>query len=146
MITFDSNDTINSVMTKKVKEGFKISAIIPCYNEEEIIKTTYMRVRDVLETNFKEYEILLIDDGSKDNTLSIIEELAKRDSKIKIIAFSRNFGKEAALSAGIAHALGDFAILLDADLQDPPELVPEMLDAYVSESCNVIYGVRKKRL
>lgn len=122
-----------------------ISIIVPCYNEEKIINFTYERLINVLEKNNYKYEIIFINDGSFDNTLNIIENLASLNKNIKVISFSRNFGHQAAVSAGINNCSGDIAIIIDADLQDPPEIFPDMINIYQNEKCNIVYGVRKSR-
>ena len=104
----------------------KIDIIVPCYNEEEVIKKFLEVISDKLKG--KTWEIIFVDDGSKDKTLEIIKELAKTNENIKYLSFSRNFGKEAAIYAGLEHSTGDYVILMDADLQDPPELIKEMLE------------------
>jgi dolichol-phosphate mannosyltransferase len=123
----------------------KISIIIPCYNEEEVITSTLHRVKKVLVEMGEDYEILFIDDGSKDKTLSILEDFGKTDQTIKLISFSRNFGHQPAVTAGIHCCTGDVAIIIDADLQDPPELFPEMIEIFKEKNCNVVYGVRTQR-
>ena len=108
----------------------KISIIVPCYNEERALPIFYNALTDTLNKDFSnvEFEILLIDDGSKDNTLSIIKKLKESDSKINYISFSRNFGKEAAILAGLENFTGDFVAIMDADMQDPPSLLKEMYE------------------
>ncbi len=122
-----------------------ISAIVPCYNEEEIIAKAYNRIVRVLKEITSQSEIIFIDDGSTDNTLGILTKISQQDRQVKVISLSRNFGKETALSVGLYHCSKDLAIILDADLQDPPELIPEMLQVYDNNDCNVVFGVRKKR-
>jgi len=122
-----------------------LSVIVPCFNEEEVIEETYKRLTIVLKENHINYEILFINDGSIDKTLEILTNIAKNDPKIKIISFSRNFGHQSAVSAGIHHCKGDYAVIIDADLQDPPEVIPELLSLAKKEQANVVYGVRKKR-
>lgn len=123
----------------------KISAIIPMYYEEEVINECYKRMTEVLSkiSNY-DYEIICINDGSRDKTLEKLDELAKKDSKLKVISFSRNFGHQCAVTAGLKYATGDCAVIIDADLQDPPELIPEMLQLW-EKGNDVIYGKRKKR-
>ncbi|MFS1413881.1 glycosyltransferase family 2 protein [Vibrio sp. 10N.286.49.B1] len=104
-----------------------ISIVCPCYNEEQVVSLFMDRITQVLENTQYPYEIILINDGSKDNTLSVIKALQQRDSHIRIINLSRNFGKEAALTAGIDSARGEVLIPIDADLQDPPELIHDFL-------------------
>ena len=124
----------------------KVSLIIPMYYEEEVAKACYEKVTKVLiGLNEKyDYEIIFINDGSKDKTLEIIEELAENDKKVKIISFTRNFGHQAAVTAGLKYASGDAIVIIDADLQDPPELIPDMLK-YWEKGNQVIYGKRKSR-
>ncbi len=111
-----------------------ISLIVPCYNEEEVLPYFYQAFCE-LANNLKEYdlEVIFVNDGSKDRTIEIVKEFAVKDSRVKYISFSRNFGKEAAIYAGFEHASGDYIAMLDADLQDPPELLPEMLKAIKEE-------------
>jgi len=112
----------------------KVSVIIPCYNEEDIIQKTYEGLVEIINADsikkMYDYELIFIDDGSKDQTISLIETYSEHDSRVKYISFSRNFGKEAAMLAGLSYCNGDAAIIIDADLQHPPELIPEMIDYY----------------
>ena len=106
----------------------KISVIVPCFNEEEVLPLFYdemIRVAGVMDAF--DFELLFVDDGSKDHTLQVIKDLAAKDDRVKYVSFSRNFGKEAAMYAGFTHAGGDYVVVMDADLQDPPALLPEML-------------------
>lgn len=106
----------------------KISLVIPCYNEEESLPIFYDELKKVSsEMENYEFEMLFIDDGSKDKTLSILQDFAKDDERVKYIAFSRNFGKEAAMYAGFCNSTGDYTAVMDADMQDPPSLLPEMV-------------------
>ena len=106
----------------------KISLIIPCYNEEESLKYLYKELEKTAgEMPYFDFEYIFVDDGSKDKTLEHLKELATYDSKTTYIAFSRNFGKEAAMYAGLCNATGDYVAIMDADLQDPPSLLPEMV-------------------
>lgn len=105
-----------------------ISVVVPCYNEQETIYLFYQEMEKVTHELSVNIEYLFINDGSSDNTLSILRELARKDKqKIRYISFSRNFGKEAAIYAGLVHSTGDYVSVMDADLQDPPELLPKML-------------------
>lgn len=123
----------------------KISVVIPMYNEEEVVMTSYLKIKKVLEELKQyDYEIIFIDDGSKDGTFNLLEEIAQENKKIKILSFSRNFGHQVAVTAGIRYVTGDAVIIMDADLQDPPELLPEMI-ALWEEGNEVIYGQRKLR-
>ncbi len=123
----------------------KVTLIIPMYYEEEVAQECYNRVIKVLKSiqNYT-YEIIFINDGSKDKTLPILEEIASKDKDVKVISFSRNFGHQAAVTAGLKEVTGDAIVIIDADLQDPPELIPEMLKHW-EEGYEVIYGKRKAR-
>lgn len=112
-----------------------LSLIVPCFNEQESLKHFHKEFSKVVkETNFcQSIELIFVDDGSKDDTLQVIQELAKSDDRVKFISFSRNFGKEAAIYAGLQHAKGDYVVVMDADLQDPPSLLPEMYRAVTEE-------------
>lgn len=123
----------------------KISVIIPMYFEEKTVEEAYKRTKKVFE-NLKEYtyEMICIDDGSKDNTLPIIEKIASQDKNVKIISFSRNFGHQAAITAGLKYVSGDAAVIMDCDMQDPPELIPDMLKLW-EDGNDVIYAKRKIR-
>lgn len=123
----------------------KVSVVIPMYYEEDVAQECYNRVVKVLKSikNY-EYEIIFVNDGSKDKTLEILENIARKDSNVKIISFSRNFGHQAAVTAGIKYVTGDAIVIIDADLQDPPELIPEMLKLW-EQGNEVIYGKRKTR-
>ncbi|MBR2191519.1 MAG: glycosyltransferase family 2 protein [Eubacterium sp.] len=106
----------------------KISLVIPCYNEEESLKYLYKELEKTAgEMPYFDFEYIFVDDGSKDKTLERLKELAAFDSKTTYISFSRNFGKEAAMYAGLCNATGDYVAIMDADLQDPPSLLPEMV-------------------
>lgn len=106
----------------------KISLVIPCYNEEESLKYLYKELEKTAgEMPYFDFEYIFVDDGSKDKTLEHLKELAAFDSKTTYISFSRNFGKEAAMYAGLCNATGDYMAIMDADLQDPPSLLPEMV-------------------
>ena len=123
----------------------KISVVVPMYYEEEVAKECYTRLKDVLEKieNYN-YEIIFVNDGSKDKTLEILKEIAKENKNVKIISFSRNFGHQCAVTAGLRYVTGDAIVIIDADLQDPPELIPEMIKLW-EEGNEVIYGKRKSR-
>ena len=103
-----------------------ISIIVPCYNEQEVLPMFYEEINKVFATMDYEHELVLVNDGSKDSTLSIMKELAEKDENITYISFSRNFGKESAMYAGLCNVKGDYIAVMDADLQDPPSLLPEM--------------------
>ncbi len=111
-----------------------MSVIVPCYNEEESLPFFYEEINRVSkEMHDACLELLFVDDGSKDQTLSILREYAKKDERVKYLSFSRNFGKEAAIYAGLKNSHGDYVAIMDADLQDPPSLLPEMLKAIQEE-------------
>ena len=107
----------------------KVSLIVPCYNEQESLPIFYQAVCDVANS-LPQYDIslVLVNDGSKDETLKIMRELAAGDDRVHYISFSRNFGKEAAMFAGFCNAKGDYVAVMDADMQDPPSLLPQMLE------------------
>ncbi len=130
-----------------MSEQLRLSVIIPCYNEEDVISTTFDRLMGVINTNgyHTNYEVIFIDDGSRDGTLSILEERAATNPNIKLLSFSRNFGHQPAVCAGICEATGDVAIIIDADLQDPPELFPDIIAKYKETQANVVYCVRQNR-
>lgn len=115
-----------------------LTVIVPCYNEEEAIPFFYeemLKTIDVFKTDFPEveFEMLFIDDGSKDKTLQVLREYNAKDSRVRYVSFSRNFGKEAGIYAGLDNAKGDYVVIMDADLQDPPSLLPEMFKAITVE-------------
>lgn len=123
----------------------KITILVPAYNEEESLPFLYERVGKIMNemTNY-EFELLLINDGSKDNTLKLIKELREKDSRVCYVDFSRNFGKEIAMKAGLDYATGDCVIIMDADLQDPPELIPQMVELW-EQGYDDVYAKRKSR-
>ena len=112
-----------------------ISLIVPCYNEEEAMPLFYQEAARVAaqmeKSHGAEFEIIFVDDGSKDGTLRVARELHDADPRVRYVSFSRNFGKEAGIYAGLKAAKGDYVATLDADLQDPPALLPDMLDALI---------------
>ncbi len=123
----------------------KVSIVIPMYYEEKVVEECYKRVYNMLQTlEDYEYEIVFVNDGSKDKTQELLEEIAKRDQNVKLISFSRNFGHQAAVQAGLKYSTGDVVVIIDADLQDPPELIPEMLELW-EQGNEVVYGKRKTR-
>ena len=124
----------------------KISVVIPMYCEEEVADICYKRVVNNLKklSDKYNYEIIFINDGSKDSTLEILKKIASNDNNVKIISFSRNFGHQAAVTAGIRNVTGDAIIIMDADLQDPPELFEGMIEKW-EEGYEVVYGKRKTR-
>lgn len=105
----------------------KITLVVPCFNEQEALPIFYREATSVMKEIEYEYELLFINDGSKDNTLKILKEIANTDKNVRYISFSRNFGKEAAMYAGFCNADGDYVTVMDADMQDPPSLLIDML-------------------
>lgn len=123
----------------------KISVIIPMYYEEEVANQCYARVLNVLENlEGYDYEIIFVNDGSRDKTFDILCDIASQNRQVKVISFSRNFGHQAAVTAGLKYVTGDVVLIMDADLQDPPELLPEMLKLW-EDGYEVIYGKRHSR-
>lgn len=123
-----------------------LTVIVPCYNEEAVIAESYNRLRKVLDNlNTFKSEIIFVNDGSKDTTATMLSQIAAKDKEVKVLHFSRNFGHQPAVTAGIHHCTSDFAIIIDADLQDPPELIPQMLETLHRQLANVVYCVRKER-
>lgn len=122
-----------------------ISIIIPCYNEQEALPIFYSEITRVLDEMHEKYELLFINDGSKDNTLDILKEIAENNENVKYFSFSRNFGKEAAMYAGFCNAKGDYVAVMDADLQDPPSLLPQMLDLLKSNAYDSVAARRVSR-
>jgi len=123
----------------------KISIIVPAYNEEESLPFLYERLTNLIDSIKKyKFEVLFINDGSKDKTLDIIKEIREKDDRYCYVNLSRNFGKEIAMMAGLDYAKGDAVIFIDADLQDPPELIPELIK-YWEEGYDDVYAKRKSR-
>lgn len=120
------------------------SIIVPLYNEELVINESYRRLKEVMDSTNESYEIVFVNDGSKDKTKEKTEEICSKDENIKLINFSRNFGHQAAITAGMDLALGEAIIVIDADLQDPPEVMLEMISKW-KEGYEVVYGKRIKR-
>ena len=108
----------------------KISIVVPCYNEEEAVPVFLSTVTPILESTGLEYEVVFVDDGSKDSTVSVITGMSALYPAARLVELSRNFGKEAAMTAGFTYASGDAIIPMDVDLQDPPELIPEMIQKW----------------
>lgn len=124
----------------------KISVIVPCLNEQEAIPVYYDAIKPVMDSmNNVVFELIFVDDGSTDGTLAIMRELAKKDARCQYLSFSRNFGKEAALYAGLTNATGDFVVVMDVDLQDPVELLPKMYQIIQSEEYDCVATRRADR-
>jgi len=120
------------------------SVVVPAFNEQEVIKETYARLTKVMTGMGEPYELIFVNDGSKDQTAQIIAEFCNNDSSVRLISFTRNFGHMPAISAGMEHARGQAIFVIDADLQDPPEIFPEMAEKW-KEGYHVVYGKRIKR-
>ena len=124
----------------------KISVIVPCYNEEESLPLYYGETSAVLASiDGTDHEFIFVDDGSSDKTLNIIKKLAASDPTVKYVAFSRNFGKEAAMYAGLNESDGDYCVIMDADLQHPPAMLPKMYNVLKTEKCHCCGGLRLGR-
>jgi polyisoprenyl-phosphate glycosyltransferase len=119
-----------------------LSVVAPVYEEEALVETFHERVCAALDGI--PFELVLVDDGSADRTPALLAQLAERDARVRVIELSRNFGHQTALTAGLDHARGDVVVMMDADLQDPPELIPEMLDHW-RRGTDVVYAVRRRR-
>lgn len=123
-----------------------LSIVVPCYNEEEMLLTFYEELQKVFEKlEDMETELIFVDDGSQDRTLALIKEFREKDRSVKYLSFSRNFGKEAAILAGLEHASGDYTAVMDADLQDPPELLFRMLELLKTTDCDCAAARRISR-
>ncbi len=124
-----------------------VSIICPCYNEEAMLPIYFDKMQSVVFSSLAQYdfELILINDGSKDRTLPILRELAQKDARVKYISFSRNFGKEAAMYAGLKHAKGEYVCVMDCDLQDPPEMIETMLERLSTGDCDCVATRRVTR-
>ena len=128
-----------------MKHRKKISILIPAYNEQEVLRHLYERLNKLAgQTPLYDFEFLFINDGSRDKTLEIIKGYAESDSRIAYVNLSRNFGKETAMLAGLDHVTGDATVIIDADLQDPPELIPQMISLW-EEGYDDVYAKRRSR-
>ena len=125
-----------------------ISLIVPCYNEEQALPFLYealCELRKGIEGTGKEFEFIFVNDGSTDKTKDVIKDLAARDKDVRYVIFSRNFGKEAAMYAGLEASKGDYVAILDADMQDPPSLIPEMIKSLDNDECDIVAARRVTR-
>jgi dolichol-phosphate mannosyltransferase len=123
-----------------------LSVIVPCYNEELVLKATYERLSSVLcGIRDISYELIFVNDGSQDETQQVLKDLRLHDRRVKVVRLSRNFGHQIAVTAGLEQASGDAVVIIDADLQDPPEVIPEMV-AHWREGNHVVYGIRVQRV
>ena len=136
-------ETLGTLLHKKPL----VSIVCPCYNEEAMLPLYYEAMQKTVFSQLTDYdfELILINDGSKDKTLSILRERAKTDDRVKYISFSRNFGKEAAMYAGLRNAKGDYVCVMDVDLQDPPEMIADMLARLADEDCDCVATRRVTR-
>jgi glycosyltransferase involved in cell wall biosynthesis len=123
---------------------FLLSVVVPCFNEKAVILLTYRRLAEVLGQKGFGLQVILVDDGSRDGTSEIVADISKRDPRVKTILLSRNFGHQAAVCAGLANADGDAVVVMDADLQDPPEAVIKMIEKWLN-GADVVYGIRTVR-
>jgi len=121
-----------------------LSLIIPVFNEQEVLETSYRRMRAAMEKTGMDFEIIYVNDGSRDGSMKILRKLAEEDKQVKVFSFSRNFGHQTAVTCGMDAAKGDALIIIDVDLQDPPELIPEMVERW-KDGGEIIYGKRLKR-
>ena len=126
-------------------EETTISIVVPAYNEQSVLSEFHRRVSAVLDTLPMHGELVYVNDGSRDETLNVMKALQSMDSRVLVVDLSRNYGKEIALTAGLDYARGDIVVPIDADLQDPPELIPDMVEKW-QEGYDVVYGVRKRRV
>jgi glycosyltransferase involved in cell wall biosynthesis len=122
----------------------ELSVIIPVYNEEKNIAVLHQRLSEVIHKITGEYELIFVNDGSRDNTLALVKDISKQDTHVRYINFSRNFGHQVAVTAGLDHSSGNTVVIIDADLQDPPELISEMYSK-MKEGYDVVYAKRKSR-
>jgi len=120
------------------------SVIAPVYNEAESLNELYKRIKEVLATTQEPWELILVDDGSQDGSTTIISELAKQDERVRAVIFARNFGHQIAVTAGLDYSRGQAVVIIDADLQDPPEVILQMIDKW-REGYEVVYAVRSER-
>src|SRR5918993_3731451 len=121
-----------------------ISIVVPAYNEEQGIELLYQRLTSAATTWGDDFELIAVDDGSRDATFAILSRMAARDPRLKILSFTRNFGHQAAVTAGLMHASGDVVAIIDADLQDPPEELGRFLQK-CRDGYDVVYAIREKR-
>ncbi|MFX3631644.1 MAG: glycosyltransferase family 2 protein [Candidatus Pristimantibacillus sp.] len=122
----------------------KYSIIVPMFNEEEVIGHTYLKLKSVMDDYDESYEIIFVNDGSRDRTVEIVDSICHNDQNVRLVNFSRNFGHQIAITAGMDYAKGEAVIIIDADLQDPPEVILQMIEKW-KEGYEVVYGKRLKR-
>lgn len=127
-----------------MSKDIRYSIVVPAFNEESLIKESYKRLKSVMDSTNEPYELIFVNDGSRDKTQEILTNVCEDDKNVKLINFSRNFGHQIAITAGMDNAKGDAVVVIDADLQDPPEVILKMIDKW-KEGYEVVYGVRAKR-
>lgn len=127
-----------------MSETTRFSVVVPVYNEENVLPEMYARLHSVMENLGQPYEIIFVNDGSSDKTFSILNELCEHDRNIRVIDFAKNFGHQTAITAGMDYSDGEAIIVIDADLQDPPEVIPLMIERW-HEGYDVVYGKREER-
>ena len=139
------DDDMSSSREERTLAGTLLSVVVPCYCEEATIGDAHRRFVAALENvPALDFELIYVDDGSHDATLDLLRGFQRADSRARVVAFSRNFGQQMAITAGLANAAGDAVVVIDADLQDPPEVIPEMLERW-RQGAEVVYGVRSER-
>lgn len=135
---------VKDIRLIKIEKDVEYSLVVPLFNEELVIRESYSKLKKVMNVTGQNYEIVFVNDGSHDTTKEIVEGICRKDEKVKLVNFSRNFGHQVAISAGMDIALGKAVIVIDADLQDPPEVILEMIEKW-KEGYEVVYGKRIKR-
>jgi Glycosyl transferase family 2 len=130
---------------KGLRDHPTVSVVAPVFNEEAILEELYRRVRDVLDGAGEDWELVMVNDGSRDRSPEIMQQLHDQDPRVKVVYFARNFGHQVAISAGADYASGDAVVIIDADLQDPPEVIPDLLAKW-RDGYEVVYAVRAKRM
>ena len=121
-----------------------LSVVLPCFNEEPALADTHQRLSQALDKDGFDYELIFVDDGSSDDTFAVLTDIQSRDSRVRVLRLSRNFGHQIAVTAGLEEAAGDAVLVIDADLQDPPEVIPEMVRLW-RDGNHVVYGSRVTR-
>lgn len=127
-----------------MSQPIQYSIVVPVYNEEEVIHETYRRLTEVMRSTGEAYELIFVNDGSRDHTANILIEYSGKDESVILLDFSRNFGHQIAITAGMDYSRGKAVVVIDADLQDPPELILEMIDKW-KQGYDVVYAKRTKR-
>lgn len=141
---FERGRETSITSASSVERRMLLSVVMPCMNEEEVLRETNLRLVTVLEQACLNFELVYVDDGSTDSTPQVLRELQSHDARIRVIRLSRNFGHQVAITAGLEHAAGDAVVIIDADLQDPPEVILDFLAKW-RDGYDVVYGVRTER-